>query len=178
MSSTEIILDPEHLASTSRRLCETFAIPFLHPFQIQTGQNILQKHSTILDVPTGSGKTLAFFYALFYHWWPGNTERDSCQKKIIVIISPLVALMQAQIYSQGRTLIGDDAGGADCPRRLGVDGNAWVLGPAVSVSESELASLSMKNVVLEDVSKAFESFKSTSPETKLTRDWSESRLVI
>ncbi|EDQ99113.1 uncharacterized protein LACBIDRAFT_335334 [Laccaria bicolor S238N-H82] len=82
--------------SLSFELCETFGIPFLHPFQIETGQNILQKRSTILDVPTRSGKTLAFFYALFYYWWPGNTERDSCQKKIIVIISPLVALMQAQ----------------------------------------------------------------------------------
>lgn len=97
MSGPEIVLDPDRLASTSRRLCETFGIPFLHPFQIETGQNILQKRSTILDVPTGSGKTLAFFYALFYYWWPGNTERDSCQKKIIVIISPLVALMQAQV---------------------------------------------------------------------------------
>ncbi|THU81660.1 P-loop containing nucleoside triphosphate hydrolase protein [Dendrothele bispora CBS 962.96] len=46
------------------------------------------------DVPTGGGKTLAFYYPLFYHWEPGNIDSE-CQK-IILVISPLTALMDSQ----------------------------------------------------------------------------------
>ncbi|KAF7369168.1 p-loop containing nucleoside triphosphate hydrolase protein [Mycena venus] len=60
----------------------------------EAGQNILKGISTLLDVPTGGGKTLAFWYALFYHWEPGNIEKD-CQK-IVLVVGPLVVLMEEQ----------------------------------------------------------------------------------
>ncbi|KAJ3709406.1 P-loop containing nucleoside triphosphate hydrolase protein, partial [Lentinula raphanica] len=63
-------------------LCNTFDIPALHDFQIQA------------DVPTGGGKTLAFFYALFYYWTPGTSYQRT--KKITLVVSPLVGLMEAQ----------------------------------------------------------------------------------
>ncbi|KAJ6503822.1 hypothetical protein C8R45DRAFT_1091588 [Mycena sanguinolenta] len=44
--------------------------------------------------PTGGGKTLAFWYALFYHWEPGNIEKE-CHK-IVLVVGPLVALMEDQ----------------------------------------------------------------------------------
>ncbi|KAJ3746939.1 P-loop containing nucleoside triphosphate hydrolase protein [Lentinula raphanica] len=75
-------------------LCNTFDIPALHDFQIQAGHNVLKGRNTILDVPTGGGKTLAFFYALFYYWTPGTSYQRT--KKITLVISPLVGLMEAQ----------------------------------------------------------------------------------
>ncbi|KAJ7730236.1 P-loop containing nucleoside triphosphate hydrolase protein [Mycena maculata] len=65
-------LDPERLKITAQDLCNVFGIESLHPHQEEAGQNILKGISTFLDVPTGGGKTLAFWYALFYHWEPGN----------------------------------------------------------------------------------------------------------
>ncbi|KAJ6577764.1 P-loop containing nucleoside triphosphate hydrolase protein [Mycena capillaripes] len=87
-------LDPERLKLAEQRLCEVFDIESLHPHQKEAGQNILKGISTFLDVPTGGGKTLAFWYALFYHWQPGNVEED-CQK-IVLVVGPLVALMEDQ----------------------------------------------------------------------------------
>ncbi|KAJ7235274.1 P-loop containing nucleoside triphosphate hydrolase protein [Mycena haematopus] len=87
-------LDPERLELSAQRLCQVFGIQSLHPHQEEAGQNILRGISTFLDVPTGGGKTLAFWYALFYHWQPGNIEKD-CQK-IVLVVGPLVALMEDQ----------------------------------------------------------------------------------
>ncbi|KAJ7027813.1 P-loop containing nucleoside triphosphate hydrolase protein [Mycena alexandri] len=91
-------LDPERLQNAAKTLCDVFGIPSLHPHQEKAGQNILRGISTLLDIPTGGGKTLAFWYALFYHWQPGNEDEDS--QKIVLVIGPLVALLQ----SQARTL--------------------------------------------------------------------------
>ncbi|KAF7378268.1 p-loop containing nucleoside triphosphate hydrolase protein [Mycena sanguinolenta] len=88
------VLDPERLKTTAERLCQVFGIESLHPHQEEAGQNILKGISTLLDVPTGGGKTLAFWYALFYHWEPGNIEKE-CQK-IVLVVGPLVALMEEQ----------------------------------------------------------------------------------
>ncbi|KAJ7022236.1 P-loop containing nucleoside triphosphate hydrolase protein [Mycena alexandri] len=88
------ILDPERLKIAAQTLCDVFGIPSLHPHQEETGQNILRGISTFLDVPTGGGKTIAFWYALFYHWQPGNTVA-ACQK-IVLVIGPLVGLLEAQ----------------------------------------------------------------------------------
>ncbi|KAJ7835270.1 hypothetical protein B0H14DRAFT_3707134 [Mycena olivaceomarginata] len=85
------LLDPERLKLAEQRLCEVFGIESLHPHQKEAGQNILKGISTFLDVPTVGGKTLAFWYALFYHWQPGNVKED-CQK-IVLVVGPLVALM-------------------------------------------------------------------------------------
>ncbi|KAK7018608.1 P-loop containing nucleoside triphosphate hydrolase protein [Favolaschia claudopus] len=87
-------LDPERLSRTSQTLCNVFNLPSLHPHQEQAGQNILKGISTILDVPTGGGKTIAFWYSLFYHWQPGNTNEND--KKIVLVIGPLVALLRSQ----------------------------------------------------------------------------------
>ncbi|KAJ7430797.1 P-loop containing nucleoside triphosphate hydrolase protein [Mycena galericulata] len=87
-------LDPERLRNAAQSLCNVFGINSLHPHQEEAGQNILKGISTFLDIPTGGGKTLAFWYALFYHWQPGNIEED-CQK-IVLVVGPLVALMEAQ----------------------------------------------------------------------------------
>jgi superfamily II DNA helicase RecQ len=89
-----VSLDPERLKVTSQHLCEVFGIESLYSHQEEAGQNILRGISTFLDVPTGGGKTLAFWYALFYHWQPGNVEED-CQK-IVLVVGPLVALMEDQ----------------------------------------------------------------------------------
>ncbi|KAJ6552521.1 P-loop containing nucleoside triphosphate hydrolase protein [Mycena sp. CBHHK59/15] len=71
-----------------------FGIPSLRLHQEEAGQNVLRGISTLLDVPTGGGKIIAFWYVLFYHWSPGNTQED-CQK-IFLVVGPLVALMEAQ----------------------------------------------------------------------------------
>ncbi|KAJ7739197.1 P-loop containing nucleoside triphosphate hydrolase protein [Mycena metata] len=86
------VLDPERLKIAAERLCRVFGVESLHPHQEEAGQNILKGISTLLDVPTGGGKALAFWYALPYHWQPGNTEKD-CQK-IVLVVGPLVALME------------------------------------------------------------------------------------
>ncbi|KAK7030656.1 p-loop containing nucleoside triphosphate hydrolase protein [Favolaschia claudopus] len=88
------VLDPERLKIAANTLCTVFNIPSLHPHQEEAGQNILRGHSTFLDVPTGGGKTIAFWYPLFYHWQPGNIA-ENCQK-IVLVIGPLVALLEAQ----------------------------------------------------------------------------------
>ncbi|KAJ7851208.1 P-loop containing nucleoside triphosphate hydrolase protein [Mycena leptocephala] len=86
--------DPERLKIAAQTLCNVFGIASLHAHQEETGRNILRGISTFLDVPTGGGKTIAFWYALFYHWQPGNTAED-CQK-IILLVGPLVGLLEAQ----------------------------------------------------------------------------------
>ncbi|KAJ7687525.1 P-loop containing nucleoside triphosphate hydrolase protein [Mycena rosella] len=88
------VLDPERLKFAAQRICQVFGVESLHSPQQEAGQNILKGISTLLDVPTGGGKTLAFWYALFYHWEPGNMEKD-CQK-IVLVVGPLVALMEEQ----------------------------------------------------------------------------------
>jgi superfamily II DNA helicase RecQ len=87
-------LDPEQLKIAAQSLCDVFGITSLHPHQKEAGQNILRGVSTSLDVPTGGGKTIAFWYALFYHWQPGNTSKE-CQK-IVLVVGPLVGLLEAQ----------------------------------------------------------------------------------
>ncbi|KAJ7163529.1 P-loop containing nucleoside triphosphate hydrolase protein, partial [Mycena crocata] len=88
------VLDPERLKATAQVLCDVFGLASLHPHQEEAGQNVLKGISTLLDVPTGGGKTIAFWYALFYHWQPGNTDEDS--QKIVLVIGPLVALLESQ----------------------------------------------------------------------------------
>ncbi|KAJ7888981.1 P-loop containing nucleoside triphosphate hydrolase protein [Mycena leptocephala] len=87
-------LDPIKVENASRNLCTLFSVPSLRPYQVETGQNTLKGISTFLGVPTGGGKTLAFWYSLFYHWAPGNTDPD-CQK-IILGVGPLTALLESQ----------------------------------------------------------------------------------
>ncbi|KAJ7026462.1 P-loop containing nucleoside triphosphate hydrolase protein [Mycena alexandri] len=90
------MLDPERLKRTAETLCNIFGVESLHPHQ-EAGQNILKGISTFLDVPTGGGKTLAFWCALFYHWQPGNVDEEC--RKIVLVVGPLVALLEAQAKS-------------------------------------------------------------------------------
>ncbi|KAJ7177837.1 P-loop containing nucleoside triphosphate hydrolase protein [Mycena filopes] len=90
-------LDPGRLKNATESLCHVFGVDTLHPHQEEAGQNILRGITTILDVPTGGGKTLAFWYPLFYYWQPGIVE-PACQR-IVLVVSPLVALMEAQAKS-------------------------------------------------------------------------------
>ncbi|KAF7289750.1 p-loop containing nucleoside triphosphate hydrolase protein [Mycena indigotica] len=87
-------IDPQRLKIARETLCSVFNIPSLHPFQEKVGLNVLQGKHTMLDVPTGGGKTLAFWFALFYYWQPGCT--DEASNKIVLVIGPLVALLEAQ----------------------------------------------------------------------------------
>ncbi|KAL1665633.1 P-loop containing nucleoside triphosphate hydrolase protein [Schizophyllum commune] len=87
-------LQPSRLALLHTNICETFEIHDVHDFQLETGQNTLRGKSTVLNVPTGGGKTIAFYYALFYYWYPGNTTPED--QKIVLVISPLIALMESQ----------------------------------------------------------------------------------
>ncbi|KAK7002049.1 p-loop containing nucleoside triphosphate hydrolase protein, partial [Favolaschia claudopus] len=84
----------EAAQSTLFTFCQVFAIDNLYPHQEEAGQNIFKGISTIMDVPTGGGKTIAFWYSLFYHWWPGNVDKDS--QKIVLVVEPLVALLEEQ----------------------------------------------------------------------------------
>ncbi|KAJ3826951.1 P-loop containing nucleoside triphosphate hydrolase protein [Lentinula raphanica] len=87
-------IDPLRARETAQRLCEVFGVPMLHDFQEAAGLNTLQGKNTILDIPTGAGKTIAFFYPLFYFWKPGDHEPVS--RKILLVVSPLVGLMESQ----------------------------------------------------------------------------------
>ncbi|KAI5900596.1 P-loop containing nucleoside triphosphate hydrolase protein [Schizophyllum commune H4-8] len=87
-------LNAPRIELLEQTLCQTFNISSVYSFQRQTGQNSLQGRSTVLNVPTGGGKTIAFFYALFYHWFVGNTRPDD--QKIVLVVSPLIALMESQ----------------------------------------------------------------------------------
>jgi superfamily II DNA helicase RecQ len=87
-------LNLECLRLTAETLCRVFDIESLHPYQEESGQNILKGTSTVLDVPTGGGKTLAFWNLLFYHWQPGNIGRDS--QKIVLVVGLLIALLEEQ----------------------------------------------------------------------------------
>ncbi|KAJ6583088.1 hypothetical protein DFH09DRAFT_1437873 [Mycena vulgaris] len=64
---------------------------------MELGQNALKGISTLLDILTGGCKTLAYWFSLFYHWAPGNTDKE-CQK-IILVVGPLMALMESQAAS-------------------------------------------------------------------------------
>ncbi|THU77687.1 P-loop containing nucleoside triphosphate hydrolase protein, partial [Dendrothele bispora CBS 962.96] len=76
------------------KLCQAFGVATLREHQIKAGENIISGINTLYDIPTGGGKTLAFWLPLFYHWEPGNTSRQS--EKVVVVISPLNALMDTQ----------------------------------------------------------------------------------
>jgi superfamily II DNA helicase RecQ len=87
-------LDPERLKRTSEMMCAVFGLPSLHPWQEEAGQNILKGKSTLLDAPTGIGKTMAFWYPLFYHM--SSFEDIKHCKKVVLVIGPLSALLEAQ----------------------------------------------------------------------------------
>ena len=92
-----LILPQDRVDETARRLCNTFGYPSVHPFQIKAGHASLQGRSVLLNIPTGGGKTAAFWYSLFWHWSPGNKQPE-CQK-IVLVVSPLKALMNEQVGS-------------------------------------------------------------------------------
>ncbi|KAF5339645.1 hypothetical protein D9758_015587 [Tetrapyrgos nigripes] len=85
-------IDEEALQRARDVLCETWGIPSLRQHQEKAGRNIIQGISTIYDVPTGGGKTLSFWYPLFYH-----SELNPQSRKVVLVISPLNALMDAQV---------------------------------------------------------------------------------
>ncbi|THU94535.1 P-loop containing nucleoside triphosphate hydrolase protein, partial [Dendrothele bispora CBS 962.96] len=87
-------IDPERLRGARETLCSLFNISTLREHQEKAGRNIIQGLNTMYDVPTGGGKTLAFWYPLFYYWKPGDT--DFASQKVILVISPLNALMETQ----------------------------------------------------------------------------------
>ena len=43
------------------------------------------------------GKTIGFYFALFWHWRAENTVPEN--KKIVLVIVPLNALLQGQVNS-------------------------------------------------------------------------------
>ncbi|KAF9050700.1 hypothetical protein BDZ89DRAFT_1126137 [Hymenopellis radicata] len=73
-----------------------FGVPTLCNFQEEAGQNVVKGISTFLDVPTGGGKTLALWYSLFYHM-VGESDDDEGDKRIVVVVGPLSALMESQV---------------------------------------------------------------------------------
>ncbi|KAF5347516.1 hypothetical protein D9758_014513 [Tetrapyrgos nigripes] len=85
-------IDETALERAEKKLCDTFGVSSFRPHQQRAGQNIIQGISTVYDVPTGGGKTLSFWYPLFYY-----SEIDSCSGKAVLVISPLNALMDAQV---------------------------------------------------------------------------------
>ncbi|THU97464.1 P-loop containing nucleoside triphosphate hydrolase protein, partial [Dendrothele bispora CBS 962.96] len=84
-------LDERRLEEARNRLCEVFEVPALREHQEKAGQNIILGKTTLYDVPTGGGKTLTFWLPLFYHLVQGG----DCQK-VVLVISPLNALMNSQ----------------------------------------------------------------------------------
>ncbi|THU97532.1 P-loop containing nucleoside triphosphate hydrolase protein [Dendrothele bispora CBS 962.96] len=86
--------ESERLERAKDSLCKVFGVPNLREHQIKAGENIISGITTLYDIPTGGGKTLAFWLPLFYYWKPGDTSRES--EKVVVVISPLNALMGSQ----------------------------------------------------------------------------------
>ncbi|KAF5359069.1 hypothetical protein D9758_004889 [Tetrapyrgos nigripes] len=85
-------IDEAALQRARDTLCKTWSIPSLREHQEKAGRNIIQGISTMYDVPTGGGKTLSFWYPLFYH-----SELNPQSQKVVLVISPLNALMDAQV---------------------------------------------------------------------------------
>ncbi|EEB89174.1 hypothetical protein MPER_12755, partial [Moniliophthora perniciosa FA553] len=77
------------------RLCNAFGVPALRDYQEEAARHIILGQSVLYDVPTGGGKTLTFYLPLFYHWKMGSPEKAT--DKVILVISPLNALMDSQV---------------------------------------------------------------------------------
>ncbi|KAF5328040.1 hypothetical protein D9758_017452 [Tetrapyrgos nigripes] len=85
-------IDEMALRHARERLCTTFGVPSLCLHQERASHFIIQGETTMYDVPTGGGKTLSFWYPLFYH-----SEINPHSRKVVLVISPLNALMDAQV---------------------------------------------------------------------------------
>lgn len=87
------MLDEGRLEKARKHLCGVFGIKEMRAHQELAGNNILRGKTTVYDIPTGGGKTLAFWYPLFYHW---AGDESSTSQKVVLILSPLNALMNSQ----------------------------------------------------------------------------------
>lgn len=87
-------LDEGRLEAARKQMCDVFGIKELRQHQEMAGKNILRGITTVYDIPTGGGKTLAFWYPIFYHWTSDNGFSNS--QKVVLILSPLNALMNSQ----------------------------------------------------------------------------------
>ena len=81
-----------------RSICPMFHVPLLHESQIQVLYSFISGEDVFVNLPTGYGKSLIFQMAPLVHAWM-HENVSTCWKKylIIVIISPLLALMQDQV---------------------------------------------------------------------------------
>ena len=79
-------------------ICPMFLVPSLHESQLQALYSFICGEDVFVNLPTGYGKSLIFQMAPLVHAWM-HENLSTCWKKdpIIVIISPLLALMQDQV---------------------------------------------------------------------------------
>ncbi|KAJ7605098.1 P-loop containing nucleoside triphosphate hydrolase protein [Roridomyces roridus] len=86
--------DPTCVQHTKDLIFGIWNVSELRPHQEIAGIHLIQGKNVVLDVPTGGGKTLAFWWPLLYHWDPNVNAEGT--RKILLVVSPLVALMSEQ----------------------------------------------------------------------------------
>ena len=79
-------------------ICPMFRVSSLHESQIQALYSFINGEDVFVNLPTGYGKSLIFQMAPLVHAWM-HENVSTCWKKdpIILIISPVLALMQDQV---------------------------------------------------------------------------------
>lgn len=81
-------------------ICHIFQVESLKSGQCDALFNFMQKKDVFVNMPTGSGKSLIFHIAPLAEMWMYSHAPNAkiwTKEPIIIIISPLIALMKDQV---------------------------------------------------------------------------------
>ena len=89
----------EHFCQCVQSVCKVFNVSTLRERQLQALYSFVSGEDVFVNLPTGYGKSLIFQMAPLVHVWMHDNVTICSWKKepIILIVSPLLALMQDQV---------------------------------------------------------------------------------
>ena len=89
----------ERFCQCVQSVCKVFNVSTLRERQLQALYSFVKGEDVFVNLPTGYGKSLIFQMAPLVHMWMHDNVTIGSWKKepIILIISPLLALMQDQV---------------------------------------------------------------------------------
>ena len=89
----------EDFCQCVRSVCPMFNISMLHDRQLEALYSFVNGEDVFVNLPTGYGKSVIFQMAPLVHVWMNENVSPNWWKKdaIILIVSPLLALMQDQV---------------------------------------------------------------------------------